>query len=101
MADEGWEARMAQRARERAASLPSEAATWHADRLRREREECEQYMTLCEAWQWHAMLREYGPLGCACAGGVWCCVNRSTVGLRLLGVAARFATTARAVVDRG
>jgi hypothetical protein len=87
MSDEGWEARMAARARQRAAAAlqpePDEETKALRARLREQERLWEAWLqetlTLGAATDWRRLTLP----GCACAGGPLCCMRRARVAERL------------------
>lgn len=87
MDDEGWEARMAARAAQRAAARKVDAdrvaeVEWGTLRRREEREAAAYHaatMTLDDGTE----MLQYGGYPCACSGGIGCCAYRFQAAQRL------------------
>jgi hypothetical protein len=100
VSDEGWEARMAERARQRREEREAWAAAEAGAQWQRVSREDQRRIAATWTLGEEAELRR-GPLpACACLGPPWCCINRAEVGDRLCHQAVRLAGAMRAVVER-
>lgn len=101
MDDEGWEARMAARARERAQTAlsggPADPNEKYATYMRAERAQLRGCTTLGDAVAWFRQ----EPWGCACTGPPNCCMDVVDASRAVQAQAQRLANAMRAVAKMG